>query len=86
MFDFKDKLLLAPMAGVTDRSFRRLCIRYGADYVVTEMISAKAMTYRDSKTAALARVLKEEEPIAIQIFGSEPEIMARAAKMLSTGD
>ena len=83
---FENKLLLAPMAGVTDYAFRHLCIKEGADYTVSEMISAKALCYKDAKTAVLARLRREEHPIAIQIFGSDPEIMAKAAKMLATGE
>ncbi len=83
---FQNKLILAPMAGISDYSFRKLCIEQGADYTVTEMVSAKALCYGDKKTAVLARVLKEEFPIAIQIFGSDPEIMAKAAAMLATGN
>ncbi len=86
MLDFRNKVILAPMAGVSDFAFRKLCVEQGADYTVTEMISAKALCYKDSKTAVLARILKEETPIAIQIFGSEPKIMAEAARMLSTGN
>ena len=74
------------MAGVSDYAFRRLCVDHGADYTVTEMISAKALCYADKRTAELARILREEAPVAIQIFGSEPEILARAAGMLSSGD
>lgn len=84
--DLKDKIVLAPMAGITDRCFRTLCIEQGADYSVTEMVSAKALCYADRKTAVLAAVTKKEMPLAIQIFGSEPEIMARAARMLSLGE
>lgn len=73
------------MAGVSDSTFRRLCVSMGADYTVTEMISAKALCYKDRKTAVLAKILVEEQPVAIQIFGSDPEIMGRAAQMLSTG-
>jgi len=79
-------LLLAPMAGVTDYAFRRMCIRCGAEYTVSEMVSAKAMHYRDLKTAQLARVRTTELPMAIQLFGSEPEIMAEAAAMLERGN
>ena len=85
-FDFRGKLILAPMAGVSDYSFRRLCIRYGADYTVTEMISAKALCFRDKKTAVLAHIEKDEAPVAIQIFGSDPETMGKAAGMLARGD
>ena len=84
--DLQNKLILAPMAGVSDRAFRSICIEMGADYTVTEMISAKALSFHDQKTAVLARILKDEQPIAIQIFGSEPELMADAARMLSTGN
>ena len=81
----KNKLILAPMAGFSDRPFRRLCIEQGADYVVTEMVSAKALCFGDKKTAPLAAVYQDEMPAAVQIFGSEPELMARAAYMLSNG-
>lgn len=82
----KNGLLLAPMAGVTDASFRAVCVAHGADYTVTEMISAKALWYHDKKTAVLARIEADEEPCAVQIFGSEPEIMAYAARVLSAED
>lgn len=76
-------LFLAPMAGVTDAPFRKACRAYGAEYTVTEMISAKAVYYHDKKTAALAKIEPEEGACAVQIFGSEPEIMAYAAKTLT---
>ena len=79
--DFKDMLVLAPMAGVTDLAFRAICAEYGANYAVTEMVSAKAVCFGDKKTAALAR-LYEGETAAIQIFGSEPYYMAKAAESL----
>ena len=82
-YNVKGKIYLAPMAGVTDYAFRSICREMGADGFVSEMVSAKAMHYRDEKTAKLARLQKGEEDTAIQIFGSEPEIMAEAAKMLS---
>ena len=77
--------MLAPMAGVTDYAFRKMCIRCGAEYTVSEMVSAKAIHYRDLKTARLARIRADELPMAIQIFGSEPEIMAEAAEILEKG-
>ncbi len=80
----KNGIILAPMAGVTDYAFRALSVLFGAEYTVSEMVSAKAMHYRDEKTASLARVRKAELPMAVQIFGSEPEIMAEAAAALST--
>lgn len=84
-------LMLAPMAGFTDRSFRRICREHGAEYTVSEMVSAKALCYEQIikkndesvyKTAKLARVLNDELPMAIQLFGSEPEYVARAAEMI----
>ena len=87
----KHGIMLAPMAGVSDRSFRILCHSMGAEYSVTEMVSAKALCYEQlSKrreasvmgTAPLAAISAEEGPVAVQIFGSEPEFMAEAAKML----
>ncbi|MGM9636458.1 MAG: tRNA dihydrouridine synthase DusB [Eubacteriales bacterium] len=78
-------LWLAPMAGFTDHAFRLICRRFGADFFVTEMISAKALHYKDEKTATLARISHDEGPTAIQIFGSDPEIMAEAAESLSMG-
>ena len=79
-FDFKNKLFLAPMAGITDHAFRRICLSMGADCAVTELVSAKALTYNDKKSFELARVYDDEHPCAIQLFGSDPEIMAQAAK------
>lgn len=75
-------LILAPMAGVTDYAYRTVCIGHGAEAVVSEMISAKAMHYKDKKTGVLARITKAEQPMAVQLFGSEPDIMAEAAAEL----
>ena len=72
---------LAPMAGVTDFAFRQLCREKGAAYTVTEMVSAKALCYRDEKTKTLLYMPPDEHPAAVQIFGHEPEIMAEAAPM-----
>ena len=72
---------LAPMAGVADTAFRLLCKEYGAAYVVGELVSAKGMTYHSKNSAALLRVTPEERPMAVQLFGSEPETMAEAAVM-----
>lgn len=79
----KHGLWLAPMAGYTDRAMRLICHKYGAEYSVTEMVSAKAVVYNDKKTFALARILSDEGPVAVQIFGSEPEVMAEAAHALA---
>lgn len=76
-------LILAPMAGVTDRAFRIIAKHFGAELTVSEMISAKAVWYKDKKTALLSEYSSEEEPISLQIFGREPEIMAHAATVLS---
>lgn len=77
-------LMLAPMAGFTDRALRLVCREAGAEYSVTEMVSAKAVVYNDKKTFSLAKILPDEGPVAIQIFGSEPEVMAEAAARLSS--
>ncbi len=78
-------LCLAPMAGYTDHAMRVVCHAAGAEYAVTEMISAKAVCYGDQKTAPLARIGEGEGPCAWQIFGHEPEIMAEAVKRLEDG-
>lgn len=79
-------MFLAPMAGVTDGPFRQICKRYGPGLVYTEMVSAKALYYGDKKTKELLRICDDERPVAVQIFGSEPEIMAIGAqKALETG-
>ena len=75
------RVTLAPMAGVTDAAFRRLCRQQGAALTCTEMVSARALVYRDKKTEALLWCPPEDYPVAAQIFGHEPEIMAEAAPM-----
>ena len=75
------RVTLAPMAGVTDAAFRRLCYQQGAALTCTEMVSARALVYRDKKTEALLYCPPEDRPVAAQIFGHEPEIMAEAAPM-----
>ena len=77
--------MLAPMAGYTDRAMRRVAKDFGCEYSTTEMVSAKAVVYGDKKTFNLARIRPDEGNVAIQIFGSEPDIMARAAAELSRG-
>lgn len=79
-------LVLAPMAGVTDVTFRTLCREKGASLTVSEMISAKGVWYKDKKTALLAVRAPSEAPYALQLFGSDPEIMAFAAKALYSLD
>ena len=72
----ENNVFLAPMAGVTDLPFRKICRRYGAGLVYSEMISAKGLYYGDKKTAELMRIDDDERPCAIQIFGSDADIMA----------
>ena len=87
-FNLKNGIMLAPMAGFTDFSFRKICREHGAEYTVSEMVSAKALCYEQTakkgecKTAPLAAVKREEEPMAIQLFGSEPQFVAEAARMI----
>ena len=81
--EIKHGIILAPMAGITDHAFRIMCKRQGAPYMVSEMISSKALHYGDNKTEMLAAITDEEQPMALQIFGSEPDIMAEAALSLS---
>ena len=73
------RLVLAPMAGVSDAAFRHVCRELGAGLTTTEMVSAKALCYGDKKTAALLLCPPEDAPAAVQIFGHEPETMARGA-------
>ena len=70
---------LAPMAGVADRAFRELCVGFGAAYVVGEMVSAKGITYNSEKSFELLELSRQERPAAIQLFGYEPDVMAKAA-------
>lgn len=75
------RMVLAPMAGVTDRAFRQICREQGAALTVTEMVSAKALMYGDKKTPGLLALGVDEHPAAAQIFGHEPETMAEGAKI-----
>lgn len=79
-FDIERPLILAPMAGVTDWAFRTVCARLGANMTVTEMVSSRALVYKDKKSAALLR--KNEVSICgAQIFGNDPQIMAEGARL-----
>ena len=78
-FETENNVFLAPMAGVTDIAFRCICRRYGAGMVYSEMVSAKGLHYKDKKTGDLMAIVPKERPCAVQIFGSDPEIMAEAA-------
>ena len=73
------RLFLAPMAGVTDASFRLLCRKHGAALATSEMISSKALMYQDGKTKTLLVRPEGDTPLAVQIFGSDPSCMAEAA-------
>ncbi len=75
-----NNIALAPMAGVTDLPFRLLCKEQGVGLLYTEMVSAKAILYNNKNTKELLKVTKGENPIAVQLFGSEPDIMAEIAK------
>lgn len=74
---------LAPMASVADRAYRLICREYGASYVTSEMVSAKGLCYSDRKTNELCTVTEKERPMAIQLFGNEPEFMERAVEIVS---
>lgn len=76
-------IALAPMAGFSDRSMRAVSHIHGAEYSVSEMVSERAVCFEDKKTFELAKLESDEGPCAIQIFGSDPDCMARAAEILS---
>ena len=81
--ELNNPFILAPLAGITDSPFRRLCKEQGAALVYSEMISAKGLYYNDNSTERLLSFVPEEKPIAYQLFGSDPEIMAWGAEKLS---
>ena len=76
------RILCGPMAGVSDLSFRLLCMEMGAGLAVTELISAKAITYHNVKTREMLRTDPAEHPVAVQLFGSDPEVFAQAAAQI----
>lgn len=78
-------IILAPMAGITDMPFRALCREQGASFTYTEMISAKALYYKNKNTLPLLQVAEGETPVAVQLFGSEPELLAQEALKLEDG-
>ena len=80
--ELKNRFILAPMAGVTDLPFRLLCAEQGAGMVCMEMVSAKAVTYHNKNTAFLMQSDPSERPVSLQLFGSDPDIMAEAAVMI----
>ena len=83
---FINKIILAPMAGITDLPFRLLCREQGCDMVYTEMVSAKGMMYNMNRSEPLLVTDPKERPVGVQIFGSEPEIMSKEAAILAERD
>lgn len=80
--DIQDKLILAPMAGVTDLPFRLLCKEQGCDILYTEMVSAKAMYYKNKNTIPLLALDAREQPVGLQLFGSDPQLLGEMAKQV----
>ncbi|MGN0158963.1 MAG: tRNA dihydrouridine synthase DusB [Brotaphodocola sp.] len=83
--ELENNLILAPMAGVTDLPFRLLCKEQGCGLLYTEMVSAKAILYKNKNTQELLKVIPEERPIAVQLFGSDPEIVSDIAHQIENG-
>ena len=81
--NIENNVFLAPMAGITDSSFRKICKEYGPGMVFTEMASSKAIFYKDDKTNQLMDISEEKKPVAVQIFGSDVESMVCATKKVS---
>ena len=77
--EFKSRAVLAPMAGITDRAYRELCVKFGAAYCVSEMVSSKALSFNSKKSEELMEISDYERPCGIQIFGDDPKCMAEAA-------
>lgn len=77
-----NNVILAPMAGVTDLPFRLLCKEQGAGLLCMEMVSGKAIHYKNKNTEALMEIRPEEMPVSLQLFGSEPDLMAEVAKQI----
>ena len=84
--NFANNVYLAPMAGVTDIAYRGLCKENGCGLVYTEMVSAKGLFYGSENTEKLLRVSREETPVAVQIFGNHPLIMAKACEVFNDND
>ena len=80
--EIDNPFVLAPMAGVTDLPFRKLCKEQGAGLICTEMVSAKAISFHNKNTEALMEIDPSEHPVSLQLFGSEPELMAEVAKSI----
>ena len=84
--ELENNIILAPMAGVSDLVFRRICREQGAGLVCSEMVSAKAILYKNKNTAELLRTDEKEHPVSIQLFGSDPDILGDMAAQVSEGD
>ena len=78
----ENNLILAPMAGVTDLPFRLLCKEQGAGLICTEMVSAKAIHFKNKNTESLMEIHDRERPVSLQLFGSEPDLMAEIARQI----
>src|SRR5438034_552261 len=81
--EIPSRIVLAPMAGVSVQAFRRQGRRFGAGLVCSEMVSSCGLSYGNERTLGYLRISSDEHPLAVQIFGSEPERMAEAAKMVA---
>ncbi|MFH1612898.1 MAG: tRNA dihydrouridine synthase DusB [bacterium] len=82
----ENNIFLAPMAGVTDITFRIICKKAGCDLTYTEMITARGIFHKDKRTNRMIQILPEEKPVAIQLYGNEPEIIAKACEKLNEND
>lgn len=82
-FFLEGNVILAPLAGYSDLAFRIICEEFGASMTVTEMVNAKGLSFGDEKTLAMLDTTGQKKPVSVQIFGSEPEFMARAAEIVS---
>ena len=83
--ELENNLILAPMAGVTDLPYRLICRSMGCGMVVTEMVSAKAILYKNKNTKTLLEVLPQERPAAVQLFGSDPDMLGEIAAQIEDG-
>lgn len=81
-----NNIILAPMAGVTDLPFRLLCREQGAGLLCMEMVSAKAIMYRNKNTESLMEIHPDEKPVSLQLFGSDPDIISEMAKQIEERD
>mgnify|MGYP001443628334 CR=1 FL=1 len=84
--EFKNLAFLAPLAGVTDTAFRSICKEMGCGLVYTEMISAKGLYYQNENTENMLKFSDIERPVAVQLFGNEPDIMAKASELFNDND